>query len=97
MKYIGEKIVEEDKNYIEEDDYYYNGIYDESGYYTNSSLEDLLLFFKELDDDKILAIARGSVQDDYELDIDGGRYYFSQNIRSVGESCRQFHFIIFIY
>jgi hypothetical protein len=67
---VNDKIDDED----DEDDYDDN-YYDEDGYYTNSSLEDLSSFFKNLDDKKILAISRGSVEDDYDLDIDGGRYY----------------------
>lgn len=68
---VNDKIDDDD----EDDDDDYDNYYDEDGYYTKSSLEDLSSFFKNLDDKKILAIARGSVEDDYDLDIDGGRYY----------------------
>jgi len=64
----------EEERYEDEEDSY--GDYDSSGYYTSEAVKKLVNFFKNLDHGKILSIANGSYEDYYELDLNGGRWYF---------------------
>ena len=66
----------EDEDYDEEN----NGYYDSSGHYNKEGYEAVIDFFEELNDSKIESIYSGSVEDDYEIDINGGRSYLMHNI-----------------
>jgi len=59
----------------EDDDYRYNEPYDDCGHASPQGYRDVVYFFESLDEDGLMAIASGSVTDDYEVDIDGGRSY----------------------
>jgi hypothetical protein len=64
----------EEERYYEEDDY--QGDYDSAGYYHSEAVKKLVNFFTNLDHGKILSITNGSYEDYYELDLNGGRWYF---------------------
>ncbi len=49
---------------------------DEDGYADKAQFKDIKTFWEGLDDAKILSIVRGSVEDDYDIDLDGYRCYF---------------------
>jgi len=74
-----------DKNYfMDEDDEYYDdenfGYFDSTGHYNKQGYEAVIEFFEDLDDDKIQSILSGSVEDEYEIDINGGRSYLMNKI-----------------
>ena len=72
------------KDFMDEDDEYYDdensGYYDSSGHYNKEGYEAVISFFESLDDYKIQSICSGSVEDDYEVDITGGRSYLMKGI-----------------
>lgn len=47
--------------------------YDNDGYCTQIGIKKINYFFNTLNQDKLLSISKGSVMNDYEIDIDGGR------------------------
>ena len=63
----------------DKDDEEYNGYYDYSGHYNRKGLEAVIDFFENLNHNKILSIVEGHVEDDYEIDISGGRSYLMIN------------------
>ena len=69
---------------MDEDDEYYDdenfGYYDSNGHYNKEGHEAVISFFESLDDYKIQSICSGSVTDDYEVDITGGRSYLMNGI-----------------
>lgn len=72
------------KDFMDEDDEYYDdenfGYYDSNGHYNKEGHEAVISFFESLDDYKIQSICSGSVTDDYEVDITGGRSYLMNGI-----------------
>lgn len=62
--------------YNEEDDEEYFGPYDSCGHASPEGWSDVYNFFLHLDEDRLIAVATGAVESDYEIDIDGGRSYF---------------------
>jgi hypothetical protein len=72
------------KDFMDEDDEYYDdensGYYDVNGHYNKEGHEAVISFFESLDDYKIQSICSGSVEDDYEVDITGGRSYLMRGI-----------------
>ncbi len=72
---LKEKEIEYDEDY-EEDDEEYFGSYDSCGHASPEGWSDVYNFFLNLDEDRLIAVATGAVESDYEIDIDGGRSYF---------------------
>ena len=58
----------------DEEEYY--GAYDSCGHASSEGWSDVYNFFLNLDEDRLIAVATGAVESDYEIDIDGGRSYF---------------------
>ena len=80
LKHLKENEISESDNdgdYDDEDDedYRYNGSYDDCGHASPQGYRDVVSFFESLDEHGLMAIASGSVSDDYEIDINGGRSY----------------------
>jgi hypothetical protein len=77
---LKEKEIEYGEDYNEEDDEEYFGPYDScvhaSAALTLQLVSDVYNFFLHLDEDRLIAVATGAVESDYEIDIDGGRSYF---------------------
>jgi hypothetical protein len=73
---LKEKEIEYDEDYDEEDDEEYFGSYDSCGHASPEGWSDVYNFFLNLDEDRLIAVATGAVESDYEIDIDGGRSYF---------------------
>ena len=73
-----ENYTTEDENKRWEDDES-SGDYDDSGYYTKDAVGKIVNFFTNLTDDKVIDIATGAVMDRYEIDLDGGRNYFTSH------------------
>ena len=74
-----------DNNYfMDEDDEYYDdenfGYFDSTGHYNKEGYEAVIEFFENLDDNKIQSILSGSVEDDYEIDINGGRSHLMRKV-----------------
>jgi hypothetical protein len=67
------------EDYDEEDDEEYFGAYDSCGHASPEGWSDVYNFFLNLDEDRLIAVATGAVESDYEIDIDGGRSYFMSN------------------
>jgi len=67
------------EDYDEEDDEEYFGAYDSCGHASPEGWSDVYNFLLNLDEDRLIAIATGAVESDYEIDIDGGRSYFMSN------------------
>jgi hypothetical protein len=63
---------DDDEDYEEE---YYGGDYDDCGHASPQGYRNVVNFFESLDEDSLMSIAAGSTQDDYEVDLDGGRSY----------------------
>lgn len=59
----------------EDEDEGYYGDYDDCGHASAQGYQKVLEYFEELDEQALLSIAAGSTQDDYEVDINGGRSY----------------------
>ncbi len=72
---LKEKEIEYDEDYDEEDEEYF-GSYDSCGHASPEGWSDVYNFFLNLDEDRLIAVATGAVESDYEIDIDGGRSYF---------------------
>lgn len=73
---LKEKEVKYDEDYDEEDyEEEYSGSYDSCGHSSPEGWRDVHNFFLNLDENRLIAVATGAV-DDYEVDIDGGRSYF---------------------
>lgn len=74
----------DNKDFMDEDDEYYDdenfGYYDGDGHYNKEGWEAVISFFESLDDYKIQSICSGSVEDDYEIDITGGRSYIMRSV-----------------
>jgi hypothetical protein len=58
-----------------DDDEEYYGDYDDYGHASPQGYQSVVDYFQSLNERKLMAIAEGSTQDDYEVDIDGGRSY----------------------
>jgi hypothetical protein len=76
---LKEQEIEYDEDYDEENDDEYSGSYDSCGHASPEGWSDVYNFFLNLDEDRLIAIATGAVESDYEIDIDGGRSYFMSN------------------
>ncbi len=59
----------------EDEDEGYYGDYDDCGHASAQGYQKVLDYFEELDEQALISIAAGSTQDDYEVDINGGRSY----------------------
>lgn len=68
-----------DDDYLDYEDENF-GYYDSSGHYNKEGYEAVIEFFEDLDDYKIQSILSGSVEDDYEIDINGGRSYLMRKV-----------------
>lgn len=73
-----------ENDFLDEDDEYEGeenfGYYDSTGHYNKEGYKAVIDFFENLDNYKIQSIFSGSVEDDYEIDIDGGRSYFMNKV-----------------
>lgn len=63
----------EEERYFEDESY---GDYDSAGYYTKDAVGKIVEFFSNFDERKLFSIANGSYEDYYEVDLNGGRWYF---------------------
>lgn len=59
----------------DEDDEDIYGDYDDDGHASQEGYRNVVSYFESLDEDSLMSIAYGSTQDDYEIDINGGRSY----------------------
>ena len=57
----------------------YNGLYDSAGYASPKLVSEIKHFWDKLDNSKVISILTDVVQDDYEIDLAGGRRYLTRN------------------
>lgn len=58
----------------------YNNNYDDAGYYTPIAIKDIIKFYEAFDEDKLNSILEHETIDNYEIDTNGGRWYFDRGI-----------------
>ena len=74
----------DNKDFMDEDDEYYDdensGYYDGAGHYNKEGYEAVINFFESLDENKIYSICSGNVEEEYDVDVTGGRSYLMREI-----------------
>jgi len=68
------------------------GAYDEDGYASNDSINELKSFWSDLSDNEILAVAGNATIDEYELDVNGGRCYYMNGEDTI---CMIFNYLYY--